>query len=228
MKTISSVLAILSCALMTLLSAHAAAYLKFTYQSADMMYMGEQTAYTPDDYSPSSFFEQEAFQWEVTFVVPDFEVGISNYFTVENPVVSVTTSNFFESFTIDSSSVTFELWPLPPEEDFFSSWNLTFAITEQDSPNIGATRHGIFSASGGLHPDTLGQSTFTLHQDNWIWTHHNIDWEFDSIVEYWGEGNYTTIEKMSVPEPVAPLLLLSGLTFITVARRARNQGIKST
>lgn len=73
------------------------------------------------------------------------------------------------------------------------------------------------------------QEAFTLTQSNWV-----LKNEFDEVLIPSTTASFfntttnarLTIERISVPEPLSPLLLLSGLASIFVVRRMNAKAIR--
>lgn len=206
------------------------AYIKVTYEGSFIPWESEYTDY--GDWSePSSFFQNDLAYIEATFIIPDFHVPLDEwkYLEFKNSAIEVK-SSFFDSVTIDPESyIGFSYYPGNTNSNFY----ISLAFTEANTPTPGATRHGLFATNGmfdeGYNDVITRQEAFTLTQNNWIWEN-----EFDDVLIPSTTASFfntTTnarliIERFTVPEPLSPLLLLSGLAGIFIARRMNTKTIR--
>ncbi|PUA29482.1 MAG: hypothetical protein B0W54_02520 [Cellvibrio sp. 79] len=208
----------------------AMAYIKITYEGTYLPWESEHTEYG-DWGEPSSFFQSDSAYVEATFIIPDFHVPLDEWQYVEfkNPAVDVK-SNFFNSLTIDPESyIGFSYYPGNTNSNFY----ISLAFTETNTPTPGASRHGSFKTNGmfteGYSDVITRQEEYTLTQNNWI-----LENEFDETIIPSTVATFfntttdarLTIERFTVPEPLSPLLLLSGLAGIFIARRMNTKTIR--
>jgi hypothetical protein len=215
-----------------------AALMKYTYQTPVMTVTSEQS-YDDQGFMPGAdFFWGDEEQLEIALVIPEFEFDLEElevfYQVYDNPVVSITGSNYFNNVTIDSSKFIFETWKV--EGEYYQDWWLTFDISDSNFPND-LERRAVFSSTGS-------SSYMTLYQDNFYARGcdggYPPEWEvgcwegvYDSVVEF--QGEYSTPldpqypggvnrmhgEPIAVPEPLTPMLLLTGLAGFFFARRMK-------
>lgn len=218
--------------------AASAGYMKYTYQTSIMYSTSEQT-YDKDGHSPPvEFFWNTEEQFNVEFIIPELDYELEEmevfYKVFENPVVSVTSANFFGNATITSSSFALEAWKV--EGQIYQDWSLLIDIADTSFPGNTERR-----ASLSLHG---AWDNMTLYQDNYYTKrcsgHYPPEWEmgcwegtYDSIVEFQGENTSVPLdeypggiirlfgERLSVPEPLSPLLLLTGLAGMFFSRRIK-------
>ena len=216
-----------------------AGLMKYTYQSSVMKPCCELTIDQEGVQAPVEFFEGAEEQFEIEFIIPeiDFLDLLTSSMTFENPVTRVTSTNLFSEITINSSQFYIEGGEY--EGSIYVAWWLYLDITDNSFPN-GMTRHALFEASGGssdymeflqenfYHRRCAGQYPPEMQMDCW-------EGIFDSRVEFSGnfEGPYLPEDqypggiyrlygqRISVPEPFAPLLLLTGLAGIFFVRRVK-------
>lgn len=223
MKLTKYLLAITTTIATLLFTSSAFAYIKITYEGSFIPWESEYTEYG-DWGEPSSFFQNDVAHIEATFIIPDFQVPLDEwkYLEFKNSAIAVK-SSFFDSVTIDPESyIGFSYYPGNTNSNFY----ISLAFTAADTPTTGANRHGLFTTNGmfdeGYSDVITRQEAFTLTQNNWIWKN-----EFDEVLIPSTTASFfnsTTnarlnIERVTVPEPLSPLLLLSGLAGIFVVRK---------
>lgn len=198
------------------------AHLLITYTSGNMLWKEEQSDYiNSGEYWDSSYFANDEVKFEVSFITPDFELdtGEWQYLTFYDPVVSFSSSHFFESYTIDGSGYfSLEL----AGDNSFRNWFFSLGVTENNNAS-GIKEYGIFSAGGWLDSMAGGgaaREQLIYTKKDWSFTHHNLLWEADTIATFGGESfdGKLTIKQISLPEPVTPLLLLTGLFSIALLK----------
>jgi hypothetical protein len=205
--------------------------LLITYTSGNMLWHDEQSDFTNSGYYwDSSYLVNDEIQFEVSFITPDFELdtGEWQYLTFYNPVVSLSSSHYFESYTIDTGGY-FGLELAP--DNFFRDWFFSFGVTENENPS-GIKEQGVFSAGGWLDSMAGGGATreqLVYTKNDWFFTHHNLLWEADTIATFGGEsfGGKLTIKQLSLPEPATPLLLLTGLFSVALLRNKRRNNYRT-
>jgi hypothetical protein len=213
-----------------LFASSAFAYIKVTYEGTFIPWESEYTEYGEWG-EPSSFFQNDAAYVAAIFIIPDFHVSLDEwkYLEFKNSAVDIK-SNFFDSVTVDPESyIGFSYYPGNTNSNFYIS--LTF--TEANIPTPGANRHGFFATNGmfteGYSDVITRQEAFTITQKNWLWEN-----EFDEVLIPSTTATFfntatnarLTFERFSVPEPLSPLLLLSGLIGIFVVRAINARKIR--
>lgn len=207
------------------LSCSASAYMKYTYETALMKWAWDETSYYEDGTSArSEALWYSEFQFSIDFIIPeinfDLDDGEVRVYEFHNPVVSVTTSDLFQTVSVESSHFFMETWKA--EGDIYKSWYLNLDITSPGFPlgeGLSASiKSGNDSDSMQLRLDKFRHTSrgFTQIID--------VDAFFSGY--YYGppfpepDGIYRlTSQKISVPEPFSPLLLLTGLAGIFVTRK---------
>lgn len=213
-----------------------AAYMKYTYQTPIMNVTSEQS-YDDDGIMPGrELFWGVTQQLDIAMILPEIEYELQEmevfYQVYDNPIVSITGSNYFNNITIDNSSFIFEVWKV--DGQIYQDWWLTFDITDSNFPNDMERRVSFRS--------TISSSYMTLYQDNYYargcagqyppeWQMGCWEGVFDSVVEFEGYhdtplepeypgGIYRLFgERISVSEPLTPLLFLTGLAGLFFSRR---------
>jgi hypothetical protein len=196
------------------------------FKTSFMQWQEEYTDYTDSgEYWESTFFSTDEIQLDVSFIVPDFELatGQNQYLTFYNPVASVKTSNFFDSFTIDDGG---HFWLELSADDTIQMWSFEFSITETNNPTTGATRRGEFASYGWLTSINEGvgaQDQFMFYQDNWPYIRQGNIWNSDTVARFGGESfnSKMTLEKISLPEPHSAILLLTALMLALGIKRLK-------
>lgn len=205
----------------------ASAYYKINYQSADLTWQSEEYRLDNDDYAyGGDFFFYETINFDVELIIPEFEFPNVEpvLLTFDDVVVDINTSNLFASPVVTNSR--FEL-ELTPGNVLYPWWSLTFDVVDSQNPGNGAISSGTYSAAGSLEWNADGSGTgsgyadFMYHLDNWVYQRHDMVWVLDSEVHFVADTNSLTIEKMSVPEPLSPVLLLLGLAGIFATRKMK-------
>ncbi|PUA30207.1 MAG: hypothetical protein B0W54_06760 [Cellvibrio sp. 79] len=218
--------------------AASAGYMKYTYQTPVMYATGEQS-YDEDGNSPSmEFFWKAEEQFNVEFIIPELDYELEEmevfYKVFEDPVISVTSANFFRNATITSSSFALEAWKV--EGFIIQSWSLSIDIADSSFPN-NMERRASLSLNGGWDHMTFYQDNFYIKR---CAGQYPPEWEmgcwsgtYDSVVEFRGEDTSFPLdeypggifrlfgERVSVPEPLSPLLLLTGVVGIFFSRRIK-------
>lgn len=212
-----------------------AGYMKYTYTTAVMNACCEQTVTQDGENFGTELFWDTQEQLEIEFVIPeiDFIDLLTSYATFENPVTRVVATNFFPNITINSSQFIIEA--SGNADEFYLSWWLYLDITDSSFPN-GMTRNASFKTSGDFDYMRFNQDNFYYRRcagqypPEWnMGCYENV---YDSYVEFAGyyEGGNTEYpggiyrlhgERISVPEPFSPLLLLTGFAGIFFARRMK-------
>lgn len=235
MKNRGHFLPILVMSLMVFFSqAASASYMKYTYKSTVMDAYWESTVTQEGENYGTELFWGAQEQFEIEFVIPkiDFNDLLTSYATFDNPVTRVTSMNFFPNATINNSQFVIEAGEY--EGEVYVSWWLYLDITDSSFSN-GMTRHASFHTSGGSY------DSMDFRQDNFFYRRcagqYPPEWEmgcfedvYDSYVRFEGEYDGGAIEypggiyrlygeAISVPEPFAPLLLLTGMAGIFFSRR---------
>jgi|SRR6187551_921092 len=205
----------------------ASAYLKMNFESSDLIWQSEEYRLDNIDYAyEADFFRYQTINFDVEFIIPEFEFPVRApvLFTYDDVVVGIKTSNLFASPRVTNSR--FEL-ELAPEDDWYPFWTLTFDVVDNQNPENDGIRSGTYSAVGSIEWNADGSGTggawgdFVYHLDNWVYPKHNTEWILDSEVHFVTEFSRLTIEKVSVPEPLSPALLLLGLAGIFAARKMK-------
>ena len=216
-----------------------AAYIKYTYQTPIMSVTSERSYNDDGHIPPRELFGSATEQLDIAMILPEIEFELQAleemevfYKVYDNPVVSITGSTFFKTMTIDSSRFRFEAWKVDGE--IYQDWWLSFAITDSNYPDDMERRASI-SATGS-------SNYMTLYQDNYYargcagqyppeWEMGCWDGVYDSVVEFQGEyisppesespgGIYRMSgQRISVSEPLTPILLLTGLAGLFFSRR---------
>lgn len=213
-----------------LFASTASAYMKIDIKSSPLTWYDEYYHLAGDDYrSFMDFFSNEKIEFDIALIIPDlpFETHENFYLTFSNPVVSVNTSTFFNSITIDNSYFVFE--QTKGEDYLFSDWAINVTISE-DVGN-GETRRGSFYAHGWFTSNNEGaisRAMFDYYQDNWLYRRQSEEYRLFSGAFFEGyEAGTLTVERISVPEPFAPALFLTGLIFIAINQRMRKRKISN-
>jgi len=214
-----------------------AAFMKYTYQTP-LMNVTSEHSYDDDGIQPArELFLNATEQLDIAMILPEIEFELEDmevfYKVYDNPVVSITGSTFFNTITIDSSQFIFETWKADGE--IYQDWWLTFDITDSNYPDDMERRASFTS--------TLWSSHMTLYQDNYYARgcagQYPPEWEmgcwegvYDSVVEFQREdisppddeypGGIDRMigQRISVSEPLAPILLLTGLAGLFFKRQA--------
>lgn len=246
MKNRGHFLPILVMSLMVFFSqAASAGYMKYTYKSTVMDAYWESTVTQEGENYGTELFWGAQEQFEIEFVIPeiDFNDLLTSYATFDNPVTRVTSMNFFPDATINNSQFIIEASEY--EGEIYVSWWLYLDISDYGFSN-GMSRHASFQTTGG------SSDYMNFNQEDYHYKRcagqYPPEWEmgchealYDSHVEFSGdyEGNSNEYpggiyrlygEAISVPEPLAALLLLTGLAGIFFSRRVtfRNQFFNSS
>lgn len=218
--------------------AASAGYMKYTYQTS-LMHATNEQSYDADGNSPAiDLFWNAEEQFNVEFIIPELDYELEEmevfYQVYENPVVSVTAANFFSNVTINSSHFRLEAWKV--DGQLYQDWWLSIDITDSSFPGDMKRRASLSSSNGW--------DDMTLYQDNYYIKrcsgHYPPEWEmgcwegtYDSVVEFRGEDTSVPLdeypggifrlfgERVSVPEPLSPMLLLTGLVGILFSRRIK-------
>lgn len=226
--------------LLSLLFAQAASagYMKYTYQTS-LLHATNEQSYDADGNSPAiDLFWNAEEQFNVEFIIPELEFELEEfevfYQVFENPVVSVTAANFFNTVIINSSHFRLEVWKV--DGQLYQDWWLSIDITDSSFPGD-MERRAFLSSNNGW-------DNMTLYQDNYYIKRcagqYPPEWEmgcwegtYDSVVEFQGEDASVPLdeypggifrlfgERVSVPEPLSPMLLLTGLVGILFSRRIK-------
>ncbi len=232
MKNRGHFLPILVVSLMVFFSqAVSAGYMKYTYKSTVMNALGEQTTDQEGGVPGAEYFFWNAEeQFEIEFIIPkiDFRDLLTSYMTFENPVTRVTAKRFFSDITINSSQFVIEGGEY--EGGIYVVWWLYLDITDSSFPN-GMTRSASFQTSGGHDYMEFIQDNFFYRRCSGSYpSRYCYEAIYDTYVEFIGYydgdnfeypgGIYRLYgEAISVPEPFAPLLLLTGMAGIFFSRR---------
>lgn len=214
-------------------TSNAFAYLKINYNSNDLYWESEEFRFDGDDYVyDGDFFLYDQINFDIALIIPEFEHSDNNalVLTHDNPVIEIKTSTLFSLPIVTNSQFVLELTPW--EEGFYTNWHLSFDIIDSQKPQNGTARGGSFAGGGSIewNADDSGYggsySEFNYYLDNWIYKRHEMEWILDSNVRFTGDLSRLTIEKVLVPEPFSPGLLLTGFAFIIFARRKIKQKSK--
>ncbi len=229
---------LLAVPLLSLLFAQSAsaAYMKYTYQTPIMNLISEQS-YDDEGFPPGrDLFWNATEQFTITMILPEIKYELEEmegfYKVFSSPVISVTGSNFFNVINIDSSTFILEAW----KEDgvIYHNWWLSFFVSDTNYPGD-MERRASFTSTGSLN-------SMILYQDNYYargcagqyppeWQMGCWEGVFDSVVEF--EGDYMDLPggeypggiywmsgyKISVSEPLTPMLFLTGLAGLFMSRR---------
>jgi len=207
-------------------ASNALAYLKINYNSNDLYWQSEELRIDDDNYVyAGDFFTSETINFDIVLVIPDFEYSGDGVkiLTFANPIIDIKTSNLFSAPAVTNSQ--FELEFTPWADSFYTYWHLSFDVIDNEKPQNGTARGGSFGGGGSIEWNTDGSgyggsySEFNYYLDNWIYKRQQMEWVLDSDVYFTGDLSSLTIEKVLVPEPLSPALLLIGLTAIIFARR---------
>ena len=221
-----------------------AALVKYTYQTP-IMNLTSERSYDDDGLQPArELFSGATEQFDIELILPEIDFELEEmevfYKVYDNPVVSIIGSTFFNTITIDSSQFIFEVWKVDGE--IYQDWWLSFAITGNNYPN-GMERRASFRSTGS-------SSNMTLYQDNYFARgcagQYPPEWEmgcwegvYDSVVEFEGyydsppDGEYPggiyrmSGQRISVSEPLTPILLLTGLFGLFFSRRLTSRNSES-
>jgi len=208
-------------------ASNASAYYKINYESADLTWQSEEYRLDNDDYAyGGDFFFYETINFDVELIIPEFEFPDVEpvLLTFDDVVVDINTSNLFASPVVTNSR--FEL-ELTPGNVLYPWWNLTFDVVDNQNPTNGITSSGTYSATGSIEWNADGSGTgsgyadFMYHLDNWVYQRHDMVWVLDSEVHFVADTSSLTIEKISIPEPLSPVLLLLGLAGIFATRKMK-------
>lgn len=205
----------------------ASAHYKINYESSDLIWQSEDYRLDGDDYiSGGDFFSSQTIDFDVELIIPEFEFPdvAPVLYTFDDVVVGIHTSNLFVSPVVTNSR--FEL-ELTQQNVLVPLWSLSFDVVDNQSSGHNGTSSGRYSATGSIDWDASGSGNssgwadFVYYLDNWVYTRHDMEWILDSEVHFTTETNRLTIEKVSVPEPLSPVLLLLSLASIFAARKMK-------
>lgn len=204
--------------LFALSAANAIAYMKINYKTDDLVWFDEQLR--DDGYTNfADFFWREKINFDIDLIVPDVEFsGSEMIFTFEDPVIDVKASNFFNSMEITNARAEIVFFPF--EGSLITEFLLTFDILDLVKPANGTAQGGSFQAFTLIQDGNTNIShvDFNYYLDNWIYKRHDMEFELNSSVHFRTETAWLTLEKISVPEPFAPALLLTGLALMLLVR----------
>lgn len=217
----------LSVLLLSVVTQNASAHLVFHYQTAEMNWLNETSNIQGEStISGSDYLMFQTFQFDVTFITPDldFDLDELEIITMEfdNPVVSVSSTGFFQPTSIERSNFKFDAYNI--EGIIYTDWMLTFDIIDDSLPNNTALSASVTSRGFWDY--------MTLHVDTFHYRRKDFEVILDIDAEFEGEysGEYSTeyphfgrlsVSEVSVPEPLSPLLILSGLVAVFSIRKMK-------
>ena len=229
MKTKQYFLSTLSSLLLLVAAQGSSAHILFTYQTAEMTWMGEKAQLQDGTPIGMDFLYPYTFQFDISFITPDLDFDLEEmevmYETFDNPVVSVSPSGMFQSFTVERSSFQIEAYKY--EGNIYPEWLLTFDLIDNNSPD-GLSLQASITSRGNW-------DYMTLSVDNFHYSRPMIDVVVDIDAEFYGEFNgqhpdeypggipRLFAKQISVPEPLTPALLLTGLLGLFAARKIKSK-----
>ena len=213
---------------------HTTAHLKVTLETPELRLIEEGYRLSDEgsdyyylSYDESNFFDFRDVKLKTSFEISeaDFNSIGANVLKIDNPVTNVEVNKLFGSPTINNSSLS--IWLEPLYEDTYSYyWSLILDITTNHMPHEGATQRGHLSASGSFDTklqNGTSDARFDFYQDNWLYQRASGGpWELDVHSIFHNYEAWTTVEKVSVPEPVPLFLLLSCLVSIFLVRQRKH------
>lgn len=225
MKTKKYLLSTLSALFLLAFAQTASAHILFNYSTSEMNWASEKSYHQDGSSFGMDILWGTKFQFDVSFITPDLDFDLEEMevraWQFENPVISVSPSYPFETIDIGSSSFWLEAFKI--DGNIYTEWWLTFDIVGTNVVN------GKVSAS----IDSRGQWDYmALHVEDIHYTRYPFDGILDIDAKYEGEynGEYSSeypyfgrlfAKHVSVPEPLTPALLLTGLLGIFITRKIK-------
>ena len=227
MKANKYQLSTLSAMFLLIFTQGAAAHMLFNYKTAEMQFQREES-YQTENGNPAhiSLFDAQTFQFDVSFVTPDIDLDLEEMevatFSFENPVTSVLGSGLFENIESIHSHLYLEAWKADGE--IYTDWSLTFDFMNDNLPD-GTVAFAYLSSH-----NKWDYMTILLH--NYLYTRDMSEVRLEVQADFSGEyqGEYAndlpglgrfSMEHVSVPEPLTPALLLTGLIGIFAVRKIK-------
>lgn len=211
----------------------ASAHMLLTYETAVMKWTGEKSQLQDGTPLYLDLYSGETFQFEISFALPDIDFDSMNELEVierriNNVATNVRSSGVFETNTIVHSTFWFLAYKF--EGKIYSEWQSIVDFVNNDLPNGTTARAFIYS---GGNTDSMG-----LVVDNLHYSRSGFDAVIDLEAGFYGDyqGEYPNdipefprffVKHVSVPEPLTPALLLTGLLGIFAARKIKSKTLSS-
>lgn len=227
MKANKLFLSALSTVTLMVITQAPAAHMLFTYESSVMDFYNEDSYSQDGTPLDLNLHFHSKFQYSATFIIPDvvFDLEEAETQTVvfDNPVVSFSSSGVFPSTSVARSSFLIEA--NNHEGLIIKRWELMLDIVDNNLPNVKSLTASIRSTSE--------QDVMTLDLDDLHYTRQPYSQIVDVSTRFYGEfwephpheypGGLSRLVGMpvSVPEPLSPVLLLSGLVGIFAVRKMK-------
>lgn len=233
MKAKKYLLTAISAMLLLTFVQSASAHMLFNYKTAEMQFYREE-AYQTENGNPAyvPIFENQTFQADISFLTPDINFDLQEMevktFEFFDTVTSVITSGIFENGEVTGSYFWLEAWKI--DGDIYTDWQLAFNITSNNLPN-GTSAIAILTSRGNW-------DYFDISVHNYLYTRDMFETRLEVMAffggEYQGESSNDlpglprfSVKHISVPEPLTPALLLTGLIGILAARKIKSKSLSS-
>lgn len=215
---------------------YANAYMLVTYQTDEMSwdreFSVESSSVDPVVFD-SDFLYWRRVKFDISFMTPDFELvmGEEQHITFNDPSITVNAhslagDDFVNPLVVASgSSISFHVYP-----DETPTFSFSIKFSEVGNPSDSVFSYGSLDSWGGLEPADpypVNYDEFMIKQFDWPYSRHDQTWYFDTT-SYFVDANYNkmTIEKISLPEPNMPTLLITGLALTISLRKFRHSNRK--
>lgn len=211
----------------------ASAHMLLTYETAVMQWVGERSSMQDGTPLYLDLYSGETFQFEISFVIPDIDFDSMGELEVierrfNNAATNIRSSGFFEKNAIENSTLWFLVYKY--EEHIYAEWELIVNFANNNLPNGTTARAYIYSVgdtdSMGLIVDNLHYSRSGFDAIIDIEAGFNGDYQGEYPNDLPGLPRFS-VKHISVPEPLTPALLLTGLLGIFAARKIKSKTLSS-
>lgn len=209
----------------------ASAHMLLTYETAVMKWTGEKSSLQDGTPLYLDLYSDTTFQFEIDFAIPDIDFNSMSELEVidrriNNVATNVRSSGIFETNTLVHSTFWFSAYKY--EGQIYTEWELIVDFVNNGLPNGATARAFIYS---GGNTDSVG-----LIVDNLHYSRSGYDAVIDIEAGFYGDyqGEYPneipglprfSVKHVSVPEPLTPALLLTGLLGIFAARAIKSNAV---
>jgi len=229
MKITKYLLSTLSAFFLFAFTQGASAHMLFTYQSSEMKWITEKSYSSDGVLLGIDALWYNSFQFDITLITPDLDLNLDELevrtMQFDNPIVSVSPSGLFRSPIVERSNFWLEAYKI--DGHVYTDWTLTFDITDGNLPS-GTLMTAAVTARGNWDYMTLDIDNFFYSRTGFT-DFIDIDAEFAGEFqgqhpdEYPGGVHRLFGKHISVPEPLTPALLLTGLLGIFTARKLKSK-----